>query len=302
MPNRHPEAISLCRAATDGSFRLADHHTDWVASDRVPRSERDLLREKAETVLEDNRAALIAAQEKLWASDTYGVLVIFQAIDAAGKDSTIKHIASGLNPQGVRVTSYKVPSAEELDHSWLWRYSSGLPARGELAIFNRSYYEEVLVVRVHPGILDSQNLPDSARTKGIWEHRYEDAIAYEQHLHRNGFRVVKFFLNLSREEQRKRFLARIDRPEKNWKFSAADVKERGYWDDYQSAFEDMIRATSTEEAPWWVIPADRKWMMRALVSEVLAEVIEGLPIDFPRLPPEELAALAEQRELLIAEG
>jgi PPK2 family polyphosphate:nucleotide phosphotransferase len=301
VPTRHPEAVRLCRAATDGTFRLSDHHTDWVGSDLVPKKEKDLVRSRAESVLEENRQALIDAQAKLWANDTYGVLAIFQAMDAAGKDSTIKHVLSGLNPQGVKVTSYKVPSTQELDHSWLWRYGPGLPARGELAIFNRSYYEEMLVVRVHPEVLDAQQLPDSARTKHIWRHRFDDAVAFERHLHRNGFRVVKFFLNLSKHEQAKRFVSRIDEPDKNWKFSSADVRERGCWDDYQHAFQQMIRATSTDHAPWWVIPADRKWLMRALVSEVLVETIDALPIDFPRLPAEELVRLHEYRAQLVAE-
>jgi len=301
VKSRHPEAIKACRSATDGSFRLSEHLTDWVGTKALPRSEKGLFREQAESVLEENRVALMAAQEKLWANDTYGLLVVFQAMDAAGKDSTIKHVMSGVNPQGVRVSSYKVPSDTELDHNWLWRYGPGLPARGEMAIFNRSYYEEVLVVRVHPEILDGQRLPDDARGRHVWRHRYDDMVAFERHLDRNGIKVVKFFLNVSRDEQRERFLSRIDEADKNWKFSAADVRERGYWDDYQKAFEEMIRATSTDFAPWWVIPADRKWLMRALVSEVLVETIEALPIDFPTLPADELAALAEQRRQLEAE-
>lgn len=301
MTSRHPEAIRLCRAATDGTFRMSDHHTDWVDVADLPEEEKDLTRKKAKKVLEANREALIHATEKLWANDTYGVLAIFQALDAAGKDGTIKHVLSGLNPQCVRVSSYKVPSENELDHNWLWRYQPGLPARGELAIFNRSYYEEMLVVRVHPEHLDRQRLPESVRTDQLWANRYEDAVNFERHLCRNGFRVVKFFLNVGKDEQRDRFLSRIDEPDKNWKFSPGDMRERQYWDDYQVAIEDMIRNTSTEEAPWWVIPADRKWLMRALVSEVLETVIDGLPVDFPTLPAEELDRLQEYRAELLEE-
>jgi PPK2 family polyphosphate:nucleotide phosphotransferase len=260
-----------------------------------------MAKEQAEAVLKENRQLLIRAQEKLWANNTYGVLVVFQAIDAAGKDGTIKHVMSGLNPQGVDVTSFKVPSAEELDHNFLWRYAKRVPERGRIGIFNRSYYEEVLVVRVHPEILERQQLPESALGDDIWEQRYEDINAFERHLTRNGIKVVKFFLNLSKGEQRKRFLDRIDRPEKNWKFEPADVAERHYWDDYQQAFQDTIRATSTDDAPWYVIPADRKWMMRALVSEVLVEVIDGLPISEPAVPPERLAEMARARAELLAE-
>ncbi len=299
---RHADAIHLCRVPADGTFRLRDHPTDWVGTAELPKARKDLAKERAEEVLEENRALLERAQAKLWANNTYGVLVVFQAIDAAGKDGTIKHVMSGLNPQGVDVTSFKVPSEEELDHHYLWRYSNRVPERGRIGIFNRSYYEEVLVVRVHPEVLERQRLPQSARGEDLWEQRYDDINAFERHLVRNGIKVVKFFLHLSKDEQRDRFLDRIDTPEKNWKFSAADVAERRHWDDYQHAFEDAIRATSTEEAPWYVIPADRKWMMRALVSEVLVDVIDGLPISDPVLPPEEQAALASARAELLAEG
>jgi len=280
---------------------MADHHTDWVGVAELPEDEKDLTRKKAKKVLEANREALINATEKLWANDTYGVLAIFQALDAAGKDGTIKHVLSGLNPQCVRVSSYKVPSEDELDHNWLWRYQSGLPRRGELAIFNRSYYEELLVVRVHPKHLDRQRLPESVRHDQLWAHRYEDTVNFERHLCRNGFKVVKFFLNVGKDEQRERFLSRIDEPDKNWKFSPGDMRERQFWDEYQVAIEDMIRNTSTEEAPWWVIPADRKWLMRALVSEVLEDVIDGLPVDYPTLPADELDRLEEYRRELLDE-
>ncbi len=293
--------IDVCRVSDGAGFRLADHPTDWEGAEELPDDLVLASREQAEADLETNRARLVAAQEKLWANDTYGLLVIFQAIDAAGKDGTIKHVLSGMNPQGVSVTSFKVPSAEELDHNFLWRYARRLPERGQFGVFNRSYYEEVLVVRVHPEILASQRLPDGVEGPHFWKHRYDDMCAFERHLVRNGIVVVKFFLNLSKGEQRKRFLDRIDTPDKNWKFSAADVREREHWDDYQSAFEEAIRATATEHAPWYVIPADRKWRMRALVSDVLVDVIDALPIETPVLSDEERAALAVERERLVAE-
>ena len=299
--SRHAEAIDLCRVVPGKRFRLGDHPTDWVGPPELPASQKDMAKERAEEVLEENRLLLGRAQEKLWANNTYGVLVVFQAIDAAGKDGTIKHVMSGLNPQGVDVTSFKVPSDEELDHNYLWRYAKRLPERGRIGIFNRSYYEEVLVVRVHPEVLARQQLPESALGGDIWEQRYDDINAFERHLVRNGIKVVKFFLHLSKDEQRRRFLDRIDRPEKNWKFAPSDVAERRFWDAYQEAFEETIRATSTDDAPWYVIPADRKWMMRALVSEVLVDVIDALPIEAPTLPPDRRAQLATAREQLMSE-
>src|SRR5271169_1571349 len=212
-------------------------------------------------------------QARLAAQDTWGVLVVLQAMDTAGKDGTIRHVMSGVNPQGVAVHSFKVPSAEELDHDFLWRYAQRLPARGEIGIFNRSHYEEVLVVRVHPENLDRQKLPAGAKGKGVWERRYREINDWERYLTDNGFRIVKLFLNLSKEEQRFRFLKRIDRPERNWKFSINDARERRHWDDYQAAFSEMLSATSTSWAPWYVIPADRKWFARLCVSGVLAHTL-----------------------------
>jgi PPK2 family polyphosphate:nucleotide phosphotransferase len=220
-------------------------------------------------------------QARLAAQDTYGVLVCLQALDAGGKDGTIRHVMSGVNPQGVKVTGFKVPSAEELDHDYLWRYARHLPARGDIGIFNRSHYEEVLVVRVHPENLDRQRLPAEAKGKGVWERRYREINDWERYLTDNGFTVVKLLLNLSKEEQRTRFLKRIDLPEKNWKFSAADVRERARWDDYQKAFSEMLSATSTRWAPWYVIPADRKWFARVCAAAVLVHTL--VEID-PRYP------------------
>ena len=241
-------------------------------------------------------------QEKLAAQDTYGVLVVLQALDAAGKDGTIRHVMSGVNPQGVEVHSFKVPSAEELDHDYLWRYAQRLPARGDIGIFNRSYYEEVLVVRVHPEILDTQQLPKASRRGDIWKRRYREINDWERYLTDQGYRLVKIFLNLSKEEQRRRFLARLDTPEKNWKFSAADARERGSWDKYQKAISEMLGATSTEWAPWHVIPADRKWFARIGASAVILDALMRIDPRFPTIGVEQRADLEAARLALEAEA
>jgi PPK2 family polyphosphate:nucleotide phosphotransferase len=282
------------------TFRIADHHPDWL-----PEQVRDLSKEerkeRAEQMLAANKVELAEAQELLYADGRHSVLIVFQAMDAAGKDGTISHVMSGVNPQGCSVASFKVPSAVEWSHNYLWRYSNALPARGMIGIFNRSYYEEVLVVKVHPELLDKANLPPSARHKRIWEHRYEDINNFEQHLTRNGTTILKFFLNVSKDEQRDRFLDRLDHPEKNWKFSSSDIVERGYWDDYMSAFEEAINATSTAWAPWYVIPADRKWAMRAVVSDIITTTITSLDLEYPELPESEVAKLGEAKAALLAE-
>jgi PPK2 family polyphosphate:nucleotide phosphotransferase len=235
-------------------------------------------------------------QARLAAQDTYGVLVCLQALDAGGKDGTISHVMSGVNPQGVQVTSFKVPSSEELDHDYLWRYARHLPARGDIGIFNRSHYEEVLVVRVHPENLDRQRLPKEARGKDVWDRRYREINDWERYLTDNGFRVVKLFLNLSKEEQRTRFLKRIDLPEKNWKFSSADARERQRWDDYQHAFSQMLSATSTKWAPWYVIPADRKWFARICAAAVIVHTLIEIDPQYP-------AVSADKRdELMVVKG
>jgi PPK2 family polyphosphate:nucleotide phosphotransferase len=239
-------------------------------------------------------------QERLFAQDVYGLLVILQSLDAGGKDGTIRHVMSGVNPQGVGVRSFKVPSAEELDHDYLWRYSRHLPRRGEITIFNRSHYEEVLVTRVHPEILERQKLPKEGR-KDVWSRRYRQINGWERYLEDNGFRIVKLFLNLSRVEQRKRFLKRLDLPEKNWKFSPSDAKERQRWDDYQVAFSEMLSHTSTTWAPWYVIPADRKWFARICASAIIANALIDIDPQFPRLGREGKQQLAEARTLLEAE-
>ncbi len=248
-------------------------------------------------------AELAAAQELLWASDCYALLVVFQALDAAGKDGTIKHVMSGVNPQGCQVFSFKQPSAEELDHDFLWRCAKALPERGRIGIFNRSYYEEVLVARVHPEILDRQQLPPEVpRGDALWKERFDDIVTFERHLDRNGTKVVKFFLHVSKDEQRRRFLDRIDDEAKHWKFSPADVAERRHWDDYIVAYEEAITATSTAAAPWYVIPADHKHVMRSMVARVLAHTIRGLDLRYPEVPAARLTEIEAARAELLAGG
>jgi PPK2 family polyphosphate:nucleotide phosphotransferase len=254
-------------------------------------------------LLEEGVRLLSEYQARLAAQDTWGVLVVLQALDAAGKDGTIRHVMSGVNPQGVAVHSFKQPSAEELDHDFLWRYTKRLPRRGEIAIFNRSHYEEVLVVRVHREILDGEKLPSAAKRKrDVWQRRYRQINDWERYLSENGIRVVKLFLNLSKEEQRIRFLRRLDLPNHNWKFSAADVREREYWDDYQKAFSDMLTRTSTEWAPWHVIPADRKWFARIAASAVLVHTLMEIDPRFPTVSQEQREVLLEVKRELEAQA
>jgi len=241
-------------------------------------------------------------QDKLAAQDTWGVLMCLQALDAGGKDGTIRHVMSGVNPQGVHVSGFKVPSAEELDHDFLWRYAQRLPARGDIGIFNRSHYEEVLVVRVHPEILDRQKLPAASKGKDIWARRYREINDWEHFLADNGFKVIKLFLNLSKEEQRIRFLKRVDLPDKNWKLSPNDAKERAFWDDYQQAFSEMLSNTSTEWAPWYVIPADRKWFARICVSAIMAHTLMDIDPHYPTVDTQKLKDLAETKALLETEA
>jgi PPK2 family polyphosphate:nucleotide phosphotransferase len=248
-----------------------------------------------------NVSRMAALQEKLYAQDVYALLILFQAMDAGGKDGCIRHVMSGVNPQGCHVTSFKAPSAEELDHDYLWRAVKALPARGMIGIFNRSYYEEVLVVRVHPELLARQKLPRATRDEGIWERRFRQINAFEKYLVGNGILVLKFFLNLSRTEQKKRFLARIAEADKNWKFSVADFRERARWDDYQEAYEDMLNHTSTAHAPWFVIPADHKWFTRLAVSEAICTALEGLDLAFPEVGAARRRELQEIKTALEAE-
>ena len=257
---------------------------------------------EGEELLAHGIGLLSEYQERLAAQDTHGVVVVLQALDAAGKDGTIRHVMSGVNPQGVSVHSFKAPSSLELDHDYLWRFACNLPRRGEIGIFNRSYYEEVLVVRVHPEILRNERLPKGASGRGVWKKRYQDINNWERYLTDNGFRVVKLFLNLSKEEQRTRFLRRIDLPDHNWKFSAADVRERSYWDDYQKAFSEMLSATSTEWAPWHVIPADHKWFARLCAGSVIANALMEIDPRFPKVSPEAHDALQVTKGELEAEA
>jgi PPK2 family polyphosphate:nucleotide phosphotransferase len=258
-------------------------------------------REDADVLLRRDVERLVTFQDRLYAQNTHALLVIVQAMDAAGKDSVIKHVMSGLNPQGCQVWSFKEPSQEELEHDYLWRASKRLPRRGLINIFNRSYYEEVLVVRVHPQVLERQGLPAEALKGDIWRRRFNEINAFEQYLHDNGIVVLKFFLYLSKDEQKRRFLERIERPEKNWKFSASDVRERGYWDAYMDAYEDMLNHTSTPAAPWYVVPADHKWFTRLGVAAVIASKLEQLDPKYPRVTPEQRQELDQAAKLLAAE-
>jgi PPK2 family polyphosphate:nucleotide phosphotransferase len=282
-------------------FRLKDINPGW----RGDKSMKDLsdaeLKDSARQMLEDNLIELSAEQAKLYADDRWSVLVILQAMDAAGKDGMLKHVTSGLNPQGCDVHSFKAPSADELDHSYLWRVMRVSPARGKITIFNRSHYEEVLVVKVHPEHLKRQKLPEQLITKKIWEERYEDINNFEHHLARNGTVILKFFLHVSKQEQKKRFLERLENPEKHWKFSAQDLNERQYWNDYMRAYEEALNATSTKWAPWYVIPADNKAIARALVSNVMTQAINRLDLRFPVVSQEEKLALEEARTRLMNE-
>jgi PPK2 family polyphosphate:nucleotide phosphotransferase len=279
------------RVESGRRFRLRDHDP---ADTRGLRDDEDTARHRQETLKDLSRL-----QDVLYAHDRYAVLLIFQAMDAAGKDSVIKHVMSGLNPQGCEVYAFKVPSAEELDHDFLWRTNRCLPERGRIGVFNRSYYEEVLVVRVHPQILERQKLPPQLVTKRIWDERYEDIRGLERHLTRNGTVIRKFFLHVSKAEQRRRFLARLDEPKKNWKFSTADVDERACWKDYQKAYEDMIRGTASPDAPWYVIPADHKWFTRMVVADVVRQTLRGLDLHYPEVGPEKKRELAAARRRLM---
>jgi PPK2 family polyphosphate:nucleotide phosphotransferase len=254
--------------------------------------------DNAKEALLEGIARTAELQDQLYAQGNWSILLIFQAMDAAGKDGAISHVMSGINPQGCQVYSFKVPTSTDLQHDFLWRTTCSLPERGHIGIFNRSYYEEVLIVRVHPEILKSQKTPPSLVGKKIWKERFEDICCFERHMARSGTVIRKFFLNLSKKEQKKRFLARLDHPEKNWKFSAADIHERKCWDDYQDAYEDMIRNTSTEEAPWYVVPADNKWFTRLVVSCVLVDTLESLNLSYPKVDPATQKELEAAKKLL----
>jgi PPK2 family polyphosphate:nucleotide phosphotransferase len=276
-------------------FRLSDHHTAETCG-------LDIEKADAKALLADGIERLSKLQEKLYADNRWSVLVVFQAMDAAGKDGAIKHVMSGVNPQGCQVHAFKAPSTEELDHDFLWRIAKALPERGRIGIFNRSHYEDVLVARVHPEILARARLPKAAMTKDIWNERFKSIREFERHLARNGVLILKFFLNVSREEQRKRFLARLDEPGKRWKFEMADVAERRLWSRYMHAYEEAIRHTSRPEALWYVVPADNKWFARLIIAEAIVEAMEGLKLEFPKVEGAALKELEKVRGALEAEA
>jgi PPK2 family polyphosphate:nucleotide phosphotransferase len=296
---RPKDLIEKFRIQPGAKFRLKDHDPGWDGDDKVPKAQRKKF---AEDLLTQDVSELAEAQELLYADDSWSLLVIFQAMDAAGKDGTIKHVMSGVNPQGCQVYSFKQPSSEELDHTFLWRCMKALPERGRIGIFNRSYYEEVLVVKVHPELIGAQRIPGAeAESKKFWEHRYDDINELERHLTRNGTAIVKFFLNVSKDEQKQRFLDRINEPEKHWKFSAGDVAEREHWDAYMKAYEECIAATSTRSAPWYVIPADHKWVSRALVAAILTDTIRSLDLKWPKVSEAQKKAIESAKKKLEGE-
>jgi PPK2 family polyphosphate:nucleotide phosphotransferase len=272
---------------------LEDYDADWTGSIK---DQRD-----AEGRLQEGVGQLAKTQDKLYAQDKYALLIIFQAMDAAGKDGTIRHVMSGVNPQGCQVFSFKAPSAEERDHDYLWRSSKALPERGRIGIHNRSYYEEVLVCRVHPELLEAQNLPDECKDKEVWKRRFREINHFEKYLADNGIVILKFYLNVSKKEQKRRFLDRIDLDEKNWKFSVNDARERQHWDDYMAAYEDVFTQTSTDYAPWYIIPADNKWFMRYAVAAIINHTLEKLDLKYPTLTREKKNELLEARKVLLAE-
>jgi PPK2 family polyphosphate:nucleotide phosphotransferase len=296
-PHKHFSALAeQYRVVKGRSFRLKDSNP----ADTGPL--RAAFKEEAKSMLARGVGQLAEAQAKLYAQDRWGVLLVFQAMDAAGKDGTIDHVMSGVNPQGVQVHSFKSPSAEELDHDFMWRCMKALPERGRIGIFNRSYYEETLVVRVHEAYLRKQKLPPELLGKKVWQHRFEDIRNIEQYLARNGYLILKFFLNVSKNEQKRRFLERLDLPEKNWKFSSSDAAERQHWGAYMAAYEDMIRNTATDFAPWYVIPADNKWFTRLAVSSAVVAEMKRLGLEFPEVDNAKKKELAQARAILMQEG
>ena len=285
--------ITPFRYDGSGKFHLKAHKTN---------EKGDLDKEKAQEILDANKKRLVEFQEKLYAQDRWSLLIVFQAMDAAGKDSAIKAIFEGINPQGCDVHAFKAPSSKELDHDFLWRHVTALPERGHIGIFNRSHYEECLVTRVHPEILAKEKLPPKLVTKNIWKERFEDISAFERHLSRNGTVVLKFFLNLSKEEQRERFLERLEEPAKQWKFSMDDIKERALWPRYQAVYQDIVRHTATSHAPWYVVPADHKWFARVVIGSAIVAALEKLDLRFPRADKASLAEFDEVRKALEREG
>jgi PPK2 family polyphosphate:nucleotide phosphotransferase len=284
------DVIDQWRVPHGKPIHLKDYDSNWSGDASLPKSER---KKYAETVLSQDVSKLAEAQDLLYAANRWSILIILQAMDAAGKDSTIKHVMSGVNPQGCQVYSFKHPSAEELDHTFFWRYAKVLPERGRIGIFNRSYFEEVLVVRVHPELVTAQRIPDVKVNDDLWADRFGDINSFERHLTRNGTLILKFFLHISKDEQRKRLIKRLKDPRKLWKFSAADIAERAFWNDYMKAYEEAISATSTKWAPWHIIPADHKWVSRALVARTVTNAIESLDLRYPEVSEAERALIVE---------
>ena len=284
--------IKIFKAVSGEKVDLTKYPTDYTGKLKS--------KEEAEDDLKKNIEKMSNLQDKLYADNRYSLLIIFQAMDAAGKDGAIKHVMSGLNPQGTQVYSFKQPSTEELDHGYLWRISKALPERGRIGIFNRSHYEEVLVVRVHD-LVKHQKLPKEFISDDIWKERFTQIKNFEKYLYYNGTRVIKFFLHISKEEQKQRFLKRLEKQEKNWKFSAADLKEREYWDDYQKCYEQAVSATSTKYAPWYIIPSDKKWFARLAISEVIVKTLSSLKLSYPKLDEEQLKKLDEYKKALLEE-
>jgi PPK2 family polyphosphate:nucleotide phosphotransferase len=301
-PERRKRISRQLRVAPGSSANLAGRDTGWTGGGEYDGLSAGELDAAAKALLARGIDQLSDAQELLWASDSHALLLVFQAMDAAGKDSTIKHVMSGVNPQGVQVVSFRKPSSEELDHTFLWRISEALPERGRIGIFNRSHYEEVVALRVHPEWLDRQRLPSGDRGPAFWAARYDDLNAFEHHLDRNGTKIVKFFLHVSKAEQKRRFMARLDKPHKQWKFNAADVAERARWDDYMQAYEDAITATSTDWAPWYVLPADHKRVMQAMAAAIIVDTIGSLDLRWPTVSDEARDANAKARLDLEAEA
>lgn len=295
------DLLHYLRVTPGKKLRLKDHDTGWAQTKELKELGKDEVKARAREILDENLAHLAQAQNLLYADNRYAVLIVLQAMDAAGKDGTIKHVMSGVNPQGCQVSNFKKPSSEDLEHDFLWRCTKCLPERGHIGIFNRSYYEEVLIVKVHPELLDFQRLPPGKRGKAFWTKRYEDINSFEKHLVRNGTVILKFFLHVSKEEQKRRFLDRLERPEKNWKFSASDLSERAFWDEYMDAYEAALEATSTKSAPWYVIPADNKWAARSVVADVLTTKIRSLDLQYPVVSEEQRKKLEEARRGLMAE-
>ncbi len=293
------DIIDQVRVPHGRSIELKDYDPAWAGDPARPKAERKRL---SAEILTQDVSALAEAQDRLYAANRWSILIILQAMDAAGKDSTIKHVMSGVNPQGCEVTSFKHPSAEELEHNFLWRYARRTPERGRIGIFNRSYYEEVLVVRVHPELVTAEHVPNGRVDDDFWADRFADITAFERHLTRNGTVILKFFLHISRDEQRKRFLKRLKDPHKQWKFSPADLTERAFWDDYMKAYEDAINATTTKSAPWHIIPADHKWVSRALVARIVTRTLESLDLRYPEVTEEQRAIIEEARKRLEKEA